>query len=68
MKKNILVSIILCVLIGFLSAQKINGPSIHFKKTEVDFKQVPPDTLLHYTFEFQNRGTDTLSILNVRPG
>lgn len=68
MKRCILFGSMLFIFLGILSAQTVKGPSIHFEKTAVDFKQVSQDSLLHYTFEFKNTGTDTLAILNVRPG
>ncbi len=68
MKKSICIAFVLFILTGILSAQNLKGPAIRFEKTEVDFAQVAPDSLLRYTFEFQNSGTDTLSILKVRPG
>ena len=68
MRIFIRIPIILIALTGLLFAQNPKGPSIRFEKTEIDFGQVPPDSVLHYTFVFQNTGTDTLSILKVRPG
>ncbi len=68
MKNTIRISVIISILASVLVAQNPKAPSIFFEKTEVNFGQVPPDSLLHYTFKFQNTGTDTLVILNVRPG
>lgn len=68
MKKRICIGFVLVILTGILYAQNLKGPAIRFEKTDVDFGPVAPDSLLRYTFVFQNNGLDTLSILKVRPG
>ena len=68
MKKSLYITFILYILTSLLNAHPPEGPTISFVKTQVTFDSVVPDTLLRHTFKFRNSGTDTLVILNVRPG
>jgi len=45
-----------------------DGPKHYFTETEFDFGRMPPNSAVSHVYWVKNVGTDTLRILNVRPG
>ena len=65
MKKNLL--FMLCFIIFFA----ISGESkslIIFDKIEHDFGEIPKETTVKHTFNFQNKGSSTLIIERIKAG
>jgi hypothetical protein len=52
----------------FALAQERGGPKMVLKEREFDFGEVKEGEIIEHTFQFFNRGDQTLEIEDVKPG
>jgi hypothetical protein len=50
------------------SEDTTDGPKVYFSETSWDFGKIPLNSGMSHIYWLKNVGTDTLKILNVRPG
>ncbi len=60
------VSLFLTMTVGF--ADEVNGPLLVLPEKSFDFGYVPQNTSISHNFVLKNEGTDSLFILNIKPG
>lgn len=77
MKKTFLISVVLFLFLfsfnsfaGKKEEKKISKgkPTAYFSETQFNFGRIPPGSVVTHVFWVKNIGTDTLRIINVRPG
>jgi hypothetical protein len=74
LKSKIFVGIVALLLFSSMAygdepnVQKPSGAKLYIEETKFDFGYIPADAVVSHSFFFYSRGTDTLKILNVRPG
>ena len=49
-------------------ADEVDGPLLVLPEKVFDFGYVPPNSSISHPFTLKNEGTDSLFILNVKPG
>lgn len=63
-----LVILVLCTALPLSAAEPIKGPSIYYPQAEFDFGSTLEGNHVKHTFIVENRGTEELRIMKVKPG
>ena len=58
----------LCTALPLSAAEPIQGPSIFFPNAEFNFGSTFDGNRVEHSFTVENRGTQELHIINVKPG
>jgi len=63
-----LVGLLLLFSFNMVQAQEIRAPKLSLVEDMFDFKEVVEGEIVNHSFTLQNKGNDTLKILQVKPG
>ena len=68
LRVGFLAGFLLLFSFNMVQAQEIRAPKLSLVEGLFDFKEVVEGEIVNHSFTLQNKGNDTLKILQVKPG
>jgi len=68
LRVGFLVGFLLLFSFNMVQAQEIRAPKLRLVEELFDFKEIVEGEIVNHSFPLQNKGNDTLKILQVKPG